>query len=137
MNTDGEIFFMSVAWIMIARRFSARTSETIELNVLNLAKEWKKVNIKLKKNMKIKENMENTFRKVVTSTNLTNMTPKQQKKWRKWLNDFEKRIERFEKEINKMKKQRNEINNKGKISAKRSKISTNSLKKIADNLNIK
>jgi len=21
MNTDGEIFFMSVAWIMIARRF--------------------------------------------------------------------------------------------------------------------
>ena len=46
-------------------------------------------------------------------------------------------IKRFENEINKMKKQRNEINNKGKISAKRSKISTNSLKKIANNLNIK
>jgi hypothetical protein len=121
----------------VTNRTPARTSETIELNVLNLAKEWKKVNIKLKKNMKIKENMENTFRKVVTSTNLTNMTPKQQQKWRKWLNDFEKRIKRFEKEINKMKKQRNEINNKGKISAKRSKISTNSLKKIANNLNIK
>ena len=121
----------------VTNRTPARTSETIELNVLNLAKEWKKVNIKLKKNMKIKENMENTFRKVVTSTNLTNMTPKQQQKWRKWLNDFEKRIERFNKEINKMKKKRNEINNKGKISAKRSKISTNSLKKIANNLNIK
>ena len=92
----------------VTNRTPARTSETIELNVLNLAKEWKKVNIKLKKNMKIKENMENTFRKVVTSTNLTNMTPKQQKKWRKWLNDFEKRMERFEKEINKMKKQRNQ-----------------------------
>jgi len=121
----------------VTNRTPARTSETIELNVVNLAKEWKKVDIKLKKNMKTKKNMENTFRKVVASTNVTNMTPKQQKEWRKWLNDFEKKIGRFEKEINKMKKERTEINNKGKIAANRSKISKNSLKKIANSLNIK
>ena len=79
----------------VTNRTPARTSETIELNVVNLAKEWKKVDVKLKKNMKTKKNMENTFRKVVASTNVTNMTPKQQKEWRKWLNDFEKKIGRF------------------------------------------
>ena len=121
----------------VTNRTPARTSETIELNVVNLAKEWKKVDIKLKKNMKTKKNMENTFRKVVASTNVTNMTPNQQKEWRKWLNDFEKKIGRIEKEINKMKKERTEINNKGKIAANRSKINKNSLKKIANSLNIK
>lgn len=121
----------------VTNRTPARTSKPIEENVVNLAKEWKKVDIQMKKNMRIKKNMENMYRNVVTTTNITNYTPKQKKDWRKWLNDFEKRIERFNKEINKMKKKRNEINNKGKISAKRSKISTNSLKKIANNLNIK
>jgi hypothetical protein len=121
----------------VTNRTPARTSKPIEENVVNLAKEWKKVDIQMKKNMRIKKNMENMYRNVVTTTNITNYTPKQKKDWRKWLNDFEKRIERHEKDINKMKKERTEINRKGQIAARNAKINKNSLKKIANSLNIK
>jgi hypothetical protein len=121
----------------VTNRTPARTSKPIEENVVNLAKEWKKVDIQMKKNMRIKKNMENMYRKVVTTTNITNYTPKQKKDWRKWLNDFEKRIEGYEKDINKMKKERTEINRKGQIASRNAKINKNSLKKIANSLNIK
>ena len=121
----------------VTNRTPARTSKPIEENVVNLAKEWKKVDIQMKKNMRIKKNMENMYRNVVKTTNITNYTPKQKKDWRKWLNDFEKRIEGHEKDINKMKKERTEINRKGQIAARNAKINKNSLKKIANSLNIK
>jgi len=121
----------------VTNRTPARTSKPIEENVVNLAKEWKKVSNLLKDYIEIAKKMENDLNKHIQRTNITNKTPNELKAWNKFVKDYEKMINKHKKEINKMKKERTEINRKGQIAARNAKINKNSLKKIANSLNIK
>ena len=121
----------------VTNRTPARTSKPIEENVVNLAKEWKKVSNLLKDYIEIAKKMENDLNKHIQRTNITNKTPNELKAWNKIVKDYEKMINKHKKEINKMKKERTEINRKGQIAARNAKINKNSLKKIANSLNIK
>ena len=121
----------------VTNRTPARTSKPIEENVVNLAKEWKKVSNLLKDYIEIAKKMENDLNKHIQRTNITNKTPNELKAWNKFVKDYEKMINKHKKEINNVKKVRNEINRKGQIAARNAKINKNSLKKIANSLNIK
>ena len=121
----------------VTNRTPARTSKPIEENVVNLAKEWKKVSNLLKDYIEIAKKMENDLNKHIQRTNITNKTPNELKAWNKFVKDYEKMINKHKKEINNVKKVRNEINRKGQIAARNANINKNSLKKIANSLNIK
>ena len=121
----------------VTNRTPARTSKPTQENVVNLSNEFKKVSNLLKDYIEIAKKMENDLNKHIQRTNITNKTPNELKAWNKIVKDYEKMINKHKKEINKMKKERTEINRKGQIAARNAKINKNSLKKIANSLNIK
>ena len=121
----------------VTNRTPARTSKPTQENVVNLSNEFKKVSNLLKDYIEIAKKMENDLNKHIQRTNITNKTPNELKAWNKFVKDYEKMINKHKKEINKMKKERTEINRKGQIAARNAKINKNSLKKIANSLNIK
>ena len=121
----------------VTNRTPARTSKPTQENVINLSNEFKKVSNLLKDYIELEKKMENDLNKHIQRTNITNKTPNELKAWNKFVKDYEKMINKHKKEINNVKKVRNEINRKGQIAARNANINKNSLKKIANSLNIK